>query len=230
MTRYLLDLYCSRGGASKGYADAGFEVIGVDIEPQPNYPFDFIEADALAFLDALIMDGKTGFFDVYAGSPPCQAHTPLHALQSEKAKASYVDLIDPTRRRLKAIGAPYVIENVVQAPLENPVTLCANTFGLKLYRHRNFETNWPLSGRTHIKHVERCQRAGYMPTSERPFMSIHGRNGHNSKAWVAKAAEYMQVPWMAGDLNGVCEAIPPAYTSFIGVQLMEYLNSEEIAA
>lgn len=216
----LLDLFCGAGGAGMGYHRAGFEVVGVDINPQPNYPFSFHLADALEFA----ADFATNFDAVHA-SPPCQAFTPLSALPGVGVKNPAVDLVAPTRGALVASGLPYVIENVVQAPLILPVTLCGTMFDLKIYRHRNFEANWTIARPVHVKHEKLCMRAGYLPTDERPFMSIHGRNGHNSKAWVRTAAEFMGMPWASADLNGVCEAIPPAYTEYIGRQLIQQLEA-----
>jgi DNA (cytosine-5)-methyltransferase 1 len=218
----LLELCCGAGGGSAGYAEAGFEVVGVDIEPPPSYLFEFHQADALTFP----LDG----FDAIHASPPCQWATPLKALQTEQAKASYLNLVEPIRFRLKRCGLPYIIENVPQANLKNPVRLCGQMFGLKLYRHRDFETNWYLAQPKHRKHVARCIRAGYLPTSEAPYMSIHGRNGYNSRLWVRAAAEYMGMPWVAEDLNGVCEAIPPAYTRYVGIQLLARIERTYLEA
>lgn len=220
--RRLLDLCCGIGGGSAGYADAGWEVVGVDLDPQPKYPFEFHQADALTFP----LDG----FDAVHASAPCQWATPLKAFQSAERQASYQNLVDPIRFRLKRSGLPYVLENVPQAKLKNPVRLCGARFGLALYRHRDFETNWWLAQPKHRRHVERCIRAGYLPTAEAPFMSIHGRNGHNSRAWVRTAAEYMGMPWAADDLNGVCEAIPPAYTRYIGLQLLARIERTYLEA
>jgi len=212
----LLDLFCGGGGASYGYYLAGFEVVGVDINPQPYYPFEFYQADAMDFP----LDG----FDAIHASPPCQAFTPLSVLPGAGVKRPPVDLVAPTREKLSKSGALYVIENVPQAPLVSPTLLCGTMFGLSIYRHRMFESNYPLSPLKHPEHKALCMRAGYLPTPERPFMSIHGRGGHNSKAWVEKAAEYMGVPWLSLSHDAVCEAIPPAYTEFVGHQLMDSLR------
>lgn len=208
----LLDLFCGIGGASKGYADAGFDVVGVDIDRrnQPDYPFEFIHADALT----VNLDG----YDAYHASAPCQAFTPLNAYNRD----SHVNLVSDIRDRLQATGKPYVIENVPQARLRNPVRLCAWSFGLRLYRHRDFETNWPLLQPDHKPHVYRCMRAGYLPTSEKPFMSVHGRFGHNSHAWAKQAADYMGIDWTEYT-PGICEAIPPVYTQHVGTELMSYI-------
>lgn len=214
----LLDLFCCAGGAAMGYHRAGFEVVGVDVEPQRNYPFEFHQADALEFIA-----DHGGEFDAIHASPPCQAYSPLNAYNHK----AYPDLVDSTRRMLIRTGAPYVIENVPQAPLFDPTLLCGAMFGLKVYRHRAFETSFSLAAPAHPKHMARCVRNGYLPTAAAPFMSIHG--GKHSKAWRAMAAEVMGVPWTT-TINEVCEAIPPAYTEYIGVALMNWINNPEGAA
>jgi DNA (cytosine-5)-methyltransferase 1 len=128
----LLDLFCGAGGCSAGYERAGFEVVGVDIEPQPNYPFEFHQADALTFP----RDG----FDVIHASPPCQAFSALKHLTTRE----HPRLVEPARAMLRESGLPYVIENVVGAPLLSPVMLCGSGFGLDVQRHRLFETNFPV--------------------------------------------------------------------------------------
>ena len=213
----LLDLFCGGGGAAFGYYQAGFTVTGVDIEPQPDYPFEFFQADALEFLKE---HGHE--WDMIHASPPCQRFTPLSALPSQQGK-EYPDLVEPTRSLLIESGKPYVMENVVQAGLRDPVVLCGPMFGLRIYRHRAFESSIRLVAPAHKPHKALCMRAGYLPTADRPFMSIHGRNGHNSRAWVAAAAA-MGTPWLSSNLNGVCEAIPPAYTRYIGSQVMISLS------
>jgi DNA (cytosine-5)-methyltransferase 1 len=104
--------------------------------------------------------------------------------------------------------------------------LCGPEFGLKLYRHREFESNVTLKAPAHLPHMWRCQRNGYLPTRERPFMTITG--GRHSKAWQRAAAECMGAPWITS-IVGICEAIPPAYTEYIGRQLMAHLTGEVAA-
>ena len=125
----LLDLYCGAGGAAEGYHDAGFEVVGVDIRPQPNFPYTFIEGDALEALSVLLAgQGISGYllsdFDAVHASPPCQAHSDLQ----KQSKIEYADLIPQTRELLKLTGLPYVIENVEGAPLVDPIVLCGTMF------------------------------------------------------------------------------------------------------
>ncbi|GAA2773622.1 DNA cytosine methyltransferase [Saccharopolyspora taberi] len=207
----ILDLFCCAGGAGMGYHQAGFAVVGVDIVEQPNYPFEFHQADAIEFVKE---HGHE--FDAIHASPPCQAYSLLNAYNHKV----YPDLVEETRKALVATGLPYVIENVPQAPLLDPVILCGAMFGLQVYRHRGFETSFPLFpllAPPHPKHTARCIRNGYLPTPEAPFMSIHG--GKHSKAWQRKAAEVMGVPWTTS-INEVCESIPPAYTRYIGKELL----------
>ena len=138
----LLDLFCGGGGCSMGYHLAGFEVVGVDINPQKRYPFEFHQEGALTYLRQYGHE-----FDAIHASPPCQCHSVLRHLPSFNP-AKHEDLIESTRRLLQASGKPYVMENVPGAPLRNPFTLCGTMFGLRtecgaeLRRHRLFETNW----------------------------------------------------------------------------------------
>jgi DNA (cytosine-5)-methyltransferase 1 len=230
----LVDLFCCAGGAAKGYHDAGFEVVGVDIEPQPDYPYEFHQADALTFP----LDG----FDAAHGSPPCQGYTPLNAYNH----ATYPDLVAATRAKFEASGLPYVIENVPQAPMPHAdtldgahaVLLCGPMFGLKVYRERLFELGGGAYAAQppHKDHIWLCARNGYLPTPEKPFMSIHG--GKHSRAWQRAAAECLDVPWMiarpgmdalTASVREVCEAIPPAYTRYVGAALLGALEREAVA-
>ena len=147
-----LDLFCKAGGATRGLQQAGFAVTGVDLRPQPNSCADvFIQADALEYLRTADLSG----FDLIHASPPCQAHTVLKHAPGTKA---HLDLIAPTRALLVKSGKPYCIENVVGAPLRNPVILCGTMFGLRapsgeLRRHRLFETSFPLTPPCACRHV-----------------------------------------------------------------------------
>ena len=134
----LLDLFCKAGGGAVGYTRAGFEVIGVDIRPQPNYPFEFHQADALS----ISLEG----FDAYHASPPCQHASKIRVMNRilRPGKYHHPDLIRETRERLVATGKPYVIENVEGSDLEAPAVVCGSWFGLDLRRHRLFESNIPL--------------------------------------------------------------------------------------
>lgn len=140
----ILDLFCKAGGAAKGYADAGFEVVGVDIVPQPNYPYKFIQMDAIEFLKTVDLSE----FDAIHASPPCQKHTKAQSLAKGRNNGKYrehFDFIPQTREILQKIGKPYIIENVEGAPLINPISLYGSQFkNLYTQRRRLFESNIPL--------------------------------------------------------------------------------------
>jgi DNA (cytosine-5)-methyltransferase 1 len=198
----LLDLFCGAGGCAVGYARAGFEVVGVDIKPQPRYPFEFIKADALEYLAA-----HSKSYDVIHASPPCQSYSrALKHLAAEQPK-----LIEPIRDLATRIGKPYVIENVQGAPLSCPVLLCGTMFGLPIRRHRLFETSfWGLII------DNKCSHKGDDLNPHRA--SSRKKNGYAPERQYAVA---MGVSWM--NKAEAREAIPPAYTHFIGCQLMEFL-------
>ena len=215
----LLDLFCCQGGASRGYVDAGFDVVGVDIDPQPRYPFEFIQADALEYLAA---HGHE--FDAIHASPPCQAHTRAQKIM----KNDHSDFILRTRLMLYGVNehrrsdhgippAPWVIENVEGSPLYFPTRLCGEMFGLRTYRHRLFESNVRLVAPEHPKHVARTTKMGRRPVAGE-YMHVVG-----NFSGVDKAREVMGMPWANRD--GLREAIPPAYTRWIGEQLIEHLEA-----
>lgn len=192
-----------------GYHLAGFDVVGVDIEPQPNYPFEFHQADALEFP----LDG----FDAIHASPPCQAYSVLQ----KRNGGTYPELIEPTRARLAATGVPYIIENVIGAPLIDPIMLCGTMFPeLRVIRHRLFE----LSGLTvpqpdHPKHplvyTYDKRKAHYGKLDEwKDFVQVTG----GGNCTVAAAKDAMGIDW-SGTKKELNEAIPPAYTEFIGRRL-----------
>ncbi len=211
-----LDLFCCAGGASMGLHRAGFEVVGVDIADQPHYPFEFHKADALEYP----LDG----FDFIWASPPCQAYTKAQRLQ----KREHPDLIAPMRRRLEqGFGKPYVIENVPGAPL-NPfrsVMLCGSMFpSLKVYRHRFFETNFGHDRlhRHHPAHDAPQVKMG-RPVRQGDFIQVVG-----NFSGVAYAREAMGIDWMTRD--ELREAIPPAYSEFIGRAAIAHIEAERLAA
>ena len=204
----LLDLFCCEGGAAKGYADAGFEVVGVDKDPQPRYPFRFIQGDALERL------GETAAgFDAIHASPPCQGYSKAQRIQ----RRDHERLIAATRDALRATGLPYVIENVMDArdELHDPVMLCGTMFGLRLYRHRLFETNWPLTAPLHGQHYLRQVKMGRSPGPQDILQPV------GNFAGVAEAREAMDMPWASRD--GLREAIPPAYAEYVGGQLAAHV-------
>jgi DNA (cytosine-5)-methyltransferase 1 len=217
---HLLDLFCCAGGAAMGYHQAGFEVVGVDIRPQPRYPFHFIQQDVMLFDEA----ERFGFlqsFDAIHASPPCQDYSPLKALSPHK---TYPDLIAATRTMLDETGVPYVIENVMSAPLvkERSIVLCGSMFGLRTYRHRRFESRIALTAPEHPKHtVLTATKQRKARWAEGWNVSITGDVG------TYVGPEAMGVDWMNGD--ELCEAIPPAYTRHIGEQLIAFLQQREAA-
>lgn len=216
MTRpLLLDAYCGAGGAAKGYSDAGFDIVGVDLNPQPRYPFTFVQGDAIEF----IRDHHHEF-DAIHTSPPCQYYSMMSRCQPDLA-AQYPDLIDPTRAVLQTTGLPWVIENVVCAPLIRPIRLCGFSFGRDLYRHRLFEANFPIQPKRHLEHTKPGSRAGHWKPGE--IISI---SGNFSPVWLAK--EVMEIDWMLR--RELAEALPPYYTEYIGEYLMrEVLRRAEAA-
>lgn len=199
-----------------GYHRAGFDVVGVDLHPMPRFPFDFQQGDAIAVLRRMVRYWDSyGFVAIHA-SPPCQRHSAMTACRPGLAD-EYPDLITPVRDLLKRIGLPYVIENVPGAPLENPVTLCGQMFGLELYRHRLFEANFPIAPPAHPEHRMPASKAGHWAPGT--VMSVAG---HVSPMW--KAREVMGgIDWMNRDELG--ESIPPAYTQHIGAALRSHLRS-----
>ncbi len=220
----MLDLYCCEGGAATGYALAGFDVVGVDIAPQPNYPFQFMQGDALVAFD---MPAWIDTFDAIHASPPCQHYSDL-ANRNGNAEA-WPDLVPVVRRLLVATGLPYVIENVEGAPLNDPVMLCGTMFPeLRVIRHRLFETNWPLAALPHkTPHplvFTHDKRKGHYGRLDQDTAYVQVTGGGN--ATLANKRDAMGMPWATN--HGVNEAIPPAYTEFIGRQLVEHLA--EVAA
>ena len=206
----LLDLYCKAGGASKGYQLAGFEVVGVDIKKQKRYPYEFIQADCLELMKDMEFLKS---FDVIAASPPCQTHSITQHLRNAQGRSTdKVDLIPQTRQALIASGKPYVIENVPGAPLIEPIQMCGSYFGLKVRRHRRFESNLPIVG-SPCKHKEQGKPVGVYGSMRD---EIPG-GGHTAKT-IEQAREAMGIDWMIwGEL---VEAIPPIYTQEIGKQLL----------
>jgi len=214
----LLDLFCCAGGAGVGYNRAGFDVVGVDINPQPSYPLPFIQADALT-LDSRFI----AFFDAVHASPPCQSYSDL-AKRNRNAD-EWPRLIEPVREMLKRSGLPYVIENVDGAPLIDAVVLCGTMFkNLRVLRHRLFEANFPIMTPPHSKHPKvhtfDKRKSHFGKTDEwKDFVQVTG----GGNCTLAAAREAMGIDWMnKGEIN---ESIPPAYTEFIGRQLLRHISS-----
>lgn len=214
----LLDAYCCAGGAARGYQMAGFHVTGIDIRPQPRYIGDaFVQGDAIEYIRE---HGQE--FDVIHASPPCQRYS--RGSKQSHTGHLHPDLIAPTRAALIATGRPYVIENVADAYREIRVTLmlCGAMFPqLRTYRHRLFESNVFLTSLPHPPHLVKTPRSNVY--TEGQFMTVYG---HVSPT--AKAREVMGIDWPMSQAE-VVEAIPPAYTKFIGDQLLAVLSPENVS-
>jgi len=223
MTRpILLDLFCGAGGVAVGYHRAGFHVIGVDISPQPNYPFEFHQADALEVL--ALMTTWRSLEDTRAihASPPCQIHSTQTA-----DKSRHVDLIPATRAALIATGLPYVIENVEGAAktMDDPVRLCGSSFGLDVRRHRYFETNWGMVGVdcNHAAQTPRFRSLNIAQHRAGKLASVVGVHGHlNYPGEFEIRCNAMGIHWMT--VAELSQAIPPAFTHHIGLQMIEQLK------
>jgi C-5 cytosine-specific DNA methylase len=216
----LLDLFCGAGGAAVGYHRAGFDVVGVDIEPQPNYPFEFYQWDALEGLQERI-DWIAEFADVIHTSPPCQHHTTL-AKGNNNNQDAHPDLIVRTRELLQATGLPYVIENVPSAPLHNPITLCGEMFGLDVIRHRLFESNTLLVQPPHVPHRGRVAGWRHGKKFDGPYVAVYGDGG--GKGSLPDWQRAMGIDWMTTKAE-LAESIPPAMTEYIGAQLLDAVRS-----
>jgi DNA (cytosine-5)-methyltransferase 1 len=229
----LLDLFCGAGGASVGYRRAGFDVVGVDIRPQPNYPFEFVEYDAFEYLRGELAGRERGLSRQFAAihaSPPCQAHTSMKVMWN--ARDDHPDLIAPTRALLQATGLPYVIENVPGAPVSKLTRLCGSSFGLgveaydgwrQLRRHRYFETSFPMLSPP-------CQHEG-------ATIGLYGDHARDQRRVDGKSRgkdfpdrdklelgrKAMGMPW-AQKWREISEAIPPAFTEHVGHQLLAHVR------
>lgn len=221
MRPMILDLFCCAGGAAAGYHRAGFDVVGVDREPQPNYPFEFIQGDALEVGARLLADRS---FDAIHASPPCQGYSGTRHIQKGKKHGVILDhplLIEPTRALLASSGLPYLIENVegARSVLRDPVLLCGSMFGLDLRRHRLFECSFDIwltppcshgnvSGEKYLTH-DRKDKA------QESFVAyVYGTGGGAGKD-IDMWRRVMDVPWMQTK-HEIAEAIPPAFTEFLG--------------
>lgn len=221
----ILDLFCKAGGGGFGYSLAGFEVVGVDIVQQPHYPFTFVQMDALEFLRTQDLSE----FDAIHASPPCQRYSRCKALAEARNRGHYgdhPDMIPITREYLQKTGKPYVIENVVGADLKNPISLSGTQFDyLYTQRKRLFESNISLKEPDRKPIKKKTPSAGW-GFGEDGFISICGSGG-------VRGMNSRQIPLYWGfALGGIdwmnreelAEAIPPAYTEFIGKQLIDYIK------
>jgi len=204
----LLDLFCGAGGASRGYERAGFRIVGVDTSAQPNYPYEFIQDDALE-----VLADVPAWADVIHASPPCQAYSVTKSLHEHEHEA----LIPEVRARLQASGRVWVIENVVGAPLHSPALVCGSAFDLPIRRHRLFESNVPLWS-TQCWHAPNPLDVTGGGATTKP--RTDGKGGRSNKPrTLQEARDALGIDWMnRRELN---QAIPPAYTEFIGRQLRD---------
>lgn len=203
----VLDLFGGAGGAAMGYDQAGFDVVGVDIADQPNYPFEFHRADAIEFA---LAHGRE--FDFVHASPPCQAGCTLTA--GTNAGRVYPQLIPETRRVLDDLGVPYVIENVGGAPIRKDLRLCGEMFGLAVLRHRFFELGgWSVAQPAHRPHRGRVAGMRHGQWFTGPYFAVYGDGG--GKGTVAQWQAAMGITW-TDVRKDLAEAIPPAYTRWIG--------------
>lgn len=246
----MFDLFCGEGGAAAGYIAAGFEVTGVDRKNLAHrYPGTFIQGDALAHL---AQHGHE--YDVIHASPPCQGYT-IGTAGNPEARAKHQRLIAATRELLLLTGRPWVIENVEQArrQMVDPIMLCGRMFGLEatdtdgvrlvLDRHRLFESNVALTAPSHPKHAGEqvagvyggSRRAKRMPGES--LAEVAPRDRHAARferggGYVPRSLdvrrELLGIDWMSG--KGMEESIPPAYTEYIGAQLIDHIAHLEVSA
>jgi len=209
----IADLFCGAGGAGMGLYRAGFEVVGFDLKPQPNYPFEFYQEDALTV-------DLSGFDAVWA-SPPCQFYSRLRHLPWLRDRG-YWRSIPPTREHVLATGLPYIIENVQDArwDMASPMVLCGMSMGLRLYRHRAFESSHLFWSPPHPKHIE------IIASGRRNLaLRMHGLNGWGDAAGhqggVERHRVQLGIAWMTG--KELAQAVPPAYSEYLGKQLMTVL-------
>jgi len=206
----VLDLFCGGGGAAMGLHQAwpDAEIVGVDIKPQPRYPFTFVQADAMTYP----LEG----FDFIWASPPCQAWSSMQ--RANVMRKDHPQLINTTRSRLAASGVAWTIENVPEAPLLNPVTLCGLSFGLRVLRHRNFESSFPILPLAHKKHQRQPKVRG---KTSQDYLDGLAHIGFTTGSNIAAFRDAMGCPWMT--TTEARQAIPPAYSRYIAEQYSQSL-------
>lgn len=234
----VLDLFCAAGGSGMGFYQAGCDVTGVDIKPQPHYPFKFYQSDALEFLEA-----HGNEFDYIHASPPCQAHSTMTKGRWKDRIDSHPQLIEPVRELLLKSGKPFDIENVPGSPLINPIMLCGSMFGLQtkngsqLRRHRLFETNWEVGLLPQCNHIKNASVIGVYGGGQHPqrrkipaTIGVYGHAGGSSKRdcldfscfTTQDRRDAMGIDWMTG--NELSQAIPPAYTRFLAERWLKKMD------
>jgi hypothetical protein len=219
MKPLLLDLFCCAGGAAKGYMDAGFDVVGVDLEPQPDYPGTFVQGDALDYL-------RYGHVkpDAVHASPPCQRDCTLTVGTNESRGWGnhHTSLTAAVSHALTWSGVPYVIEQPQgRTTIRRDLTLCGEMFGLGVIRHRLFELGgWGMRQPEHIAHRGRVRGWRHGRYSDGPYVAAYGNGG--GKATVVEMQQAMRIHWTS-DRRALTEAVPPAYTEYIGAALRSAL-------
>ncbi len=225
----LLDLFCGAGGAARGYHDAGFEVVGVDHVPQKNYPYEFVQADITD--EDFAYDFDFMDFDVIHASPPCQVYSRINRGEG------HPDLLEWTQEFMDGLtdgdGLPmhqYIIENVPGAPMPSAVQLCGSAFGglvvtaegtFELRRHRWFQTSFAMLAPPCAHQYPALGVYGDLSKNMRLNNAVRGRS--DRKAGIADAAALMGIDWMTG--SELSQAIPPAYTRYIGERALEALGA-----
>lgn len=212
----VLDFFSCAGGASVGYRRAGFRAIGSDLMPQPNYPYEFEQGDALELIPRLVEQHRPAFVHT---SPPCQAKCATTLGTNKKFGKEYPDLYEPVRDLLLRLGVPAVIENPAARP---DVVLCGEMFGLGVIRHRKFELiNWSAEQPEHKPHRGRVRGWRHGRYYDGPYVAAYGKGG--GKASAAEMQEAMGIDWTDRH-EELREAIPPAYTEWIGAAFLAQLR------
>lgn len=226
----MLDLFCGAGGAAMGYARAGFEVVGVDIKPQPHYPFEFIQADAIEYLADWTRHDVTRLdeFDAIHASPPCQFYTRLRTLPWLRDK-EYWESIPPVMELVRASGLPWVVENVESRSAKDALgsawALCGTMFGLRwddgrpLYRHRVFASSGFMLAPAHPKH-DYTLVPGPLLKNRARLNNGYVVGGHQNGL---RAMNALGIDWMTG--SELSQSVPPAYTEWIGRRLLEVIEA-----
>ena len=212
----LLDLFSCAGGAGMGYHRAGWDVVGVDISHQPNYPFEHHVADAVGFA---LAHGHE--FDAVHASPPCQGEGAPAKGTNAKLGRNHPRLITPTRDALDALGLPYVIENVAGSTVRKDLMLCGEMYGLGVLQHRWFELGgWATDQLAHKPHRGRVRGWRHGQYYDGPYVAAYGSGG--GKATVPEMQAAKHINWTDDHLE-LREAIPPAYTQWIGARLLTHV-------